>query len=120
VAARSFGDLGFGLRDVKVDHWQTTVTVLAACGNVDGYVPEGDNLSLADMARTRPTETNPGSAYGAADLGLNAAGRRIRKTVSAKTKVEVRDKLRELHRERGHRAAVHGGSTPWVMRWRTG
>jgi len=34
-----------------------------------------------------------------ADLGFNAAGTRIRKKVSGKTKVEVRDKLRELHKE---------------------
>jgi integrase len=36
---------------------------------------------------------------GAVDLGLNAAGTRIRKKVTGKTKVEVRDKLKELHRE---------------------
>jgi integrase len=36
---------------------------------------------------------------GAADLGFSPAGTRIRKKVSGKTKVEVRDKLRELHKE---------------------
>jgi integrase len=36
---------------------------------------------------------------GAVDLGLSPAGTRIRKKVSGKTKVEVRDKLRELHKE---------------------
>ena len=36
---------------------------------------------------------------GAVDLGFSPAGTRIRKKVSGKTKVEVRDKLRELHRE---------------------
>jgi hypothetical protein len=36
---------------------------------------------------------------GAADLGISPAGTRIRKKVSGKTKVEVRDKLRELHKE---------------------
>jgi integrase len=36
---------------------------------------------------------------GAVDLGFSAAGTRIRKKVSGKTKVEVRDKLRELHKE---------------------
>jgi integrase len=33
------------------------------------------------------------------DLGFNPAGTRIRKKVSGKTKVEVRDKLKELHKE---------------------
>jgi hypothetical protein len=36
---------------------------------------------------------------GAVDLGFSPAGARIRKKVSGKTKVEVRDKLRELHKE---------------------
>jgi hypothetical protein len=36
---------------------------------------------------------------GAVDLGLSPAGARIRKKVSGKTKVEVRDKLRELRKE---------------------
>jgi hypothetical protein len=36
---------------------------------------------------------------GAVDLGLSPAGTRTRKKVSGKTKVEVRDKLRALHKE---------------------
>jgi len=36
---------------------------------------------------------------GAVDLGVSPAGTRIRKKVSGRTKVEVRDKLRELHKE---------------------
>ena len=36
---------------------------------------------------------------GAVDLGFSPAGTRTRKRVSGKTKVEVRDKLRELHKE---------------------
>jgi hypothetical protein len=52
------------------------------------------------MARTRSTGTNPRKRYiGAVDLGLSPAGTRIRKKVSGKTKVEVRDKFRELHKE---------------------
>lgn len=34
-------DLDFDLRDASIDHQRTAVTVLAACGNVDIYVPEG-------------------------------------------------------------------------------
>jgi len=36
---------------------------------------------------------------GAVDLVFSPAGTRIRKKVSGKTKVEVRDKLREIHKE---------------------
>lgn len=36
---------------------------------------------------------------GAVDLGFSPAGTRIRKKVSGRTKVEVHDKLRELHKE---------------------
>jgi hypothetical protein len=36
---------------------------------------------------------------GAVDLGISPAGTRICKKVSGKTKVEVRDTLRELHKE---------------------
>src|SRR5258708_38631933 len=36
---------------------------------------------------------------GAVSLGFGPNGRRIRKKVIGKTKVEVRDKLRQLHRE---------------------
>jgi hypothetical protein len=47
VAASCFGDLDFDLRSVTVSHWQTTVTVLAAFGNVDVYVPEGINVDVS-------------------------------------------------------------------------
>jgi hypothetical protein len=49
VAASGFGDLDFDLREVTVDHWQTTVTVLAAFGNVDVYVPEGINVEVSGL-----------------------------------------------------------------------
>jgi hypothetical protein len=38
---------------------------------------------------------------GAVDLGFSPAGKRIRKKVSGKTKAEVRDKLKELHKAAG-------------------
>jgi len=49
VAASGFGDLDFDLRNVTVDHWQSTVTVLAAFGNVDVYVPEGVNVDVSGI-----------------------------------------------------------------------
>jgi integrase len=44
---------------------------------------------------------------GAVDLGLSPDGTRIRKKVSGKTKAEVRDKLRDLHKE------LDAGLRPW-------
>jgi len=42
----------------------------------------------------------PKSRYvGAISLGYDPKGKRIRKSVTGKTKAEVRDKLKELHRE---------------------
>jgi hypothetical protein len=49
VAASGFGDLDLDLREVTVDHWHTTVTVLAAFGNVDVYVPEGINVEVTGV-----------------------------------------------------------------------
>jgi len=49
VAASGFGDLDLDLRNVTVDHWQSTVTVLAAFGNVDVYVPEGVNVDVSGI-----------------------------------------------------------------------
>ena len=43
---------------------------------------------------------------GAVSLGFNASGTRVRKKVSGRTKTEVRDKLRELHKQ------VEGGLRP--------
>ena len=50
VAASSFADLDFDLRNVTVDHWPTTVTVLATFGNVDVYVPEGVNADVSGIS----------------------------------------------------------------------
>ena len=50
LAASGFGDLDLDLREVTVDHWQTTVTVVAAFGNVDVYVPEGVNVDVGGVA----------------------------------------------------------------------
>lgn len=50
LAASALGDLDFDLRDAVIERPQTTVTVLAALGNVDIYVPEGVNVDVAGMA----------------------------------------------------------------------
>jgi hypothetical protein len=49
VAASAFGDLDFDLREATIDRRQTAVTVLAAFGNVDVYVPEGVNVDVAGI-----------------------------------------------------------------------
>jgi hypothetical protein len=49
VACSVFGDLDFDLRDATVDRGRTAVTVLAAFGNVDIYVPEGVNVDVGGL-----------------------------------------------------------------------
>jgi hypothetical protein len=49
VAASAFGDLDFDLRDATMDRRRTTVTVVAAFGNVDVYVPEGVNVDVGGL-----------------------------------------------------------------------
>jgi len=56
---------------------------------------------------------------GALALGFSPAGTRIRKKVSGKTKVEVRDKLCELHEQVDVSLRSDDG-TPWAARSRTG
>jgi hypothetical protein len=51
----------------------------------------GDDLIYWDASRNR--------YIGAVERGRSPAGTRIRKKVSGETKVEVRDKLKELHKE---------------------
>jgi Domain of unknown function (DUF1707)/Cell wall-active antibiotics response 4TMS YvqF len=46
VAASVCGDLDLDLRDATMDEEQAAVTVLAAFGNVDLYVPEGVNVDV--------------------------------------------------------------------------
>ena len=49
LATSGFGDLDFDLREVTIDCWRTTVTVLAAFGNIDVYVPEGINVEVSGV-----------------------------------------------------------------------
>jgi hypothetical protein len=49
VAASVFGDLDLDLRDATMDKERAAVTVLAAFGNVDVYVPEGVNLDVGGL-----------------------------------------------------------------------
>ena len=62
-AASAFGDLDFDLRNATMDTGQAEVTVLAAFGNVDIYVPEGVNV---DVGGSRFSAT---AAIGAATQG---------------------------------------------------
>ena len=49
VATCALGDLDFDLREATIDQRQTAVTVLAAFGNVDVYVPEGVNVDVGGI-----------------------------------------------------------------------
>jgi hypothetical protein len=49
VAASVGGDLDLDLRDATLDEARAAVTVLAAFGNVDIYVPEGVNVDVGGL-----------------------------------------------------------------------
>ena len=49
IAGSVFGDLDFDLREATVDQSRTAVTVLAAFGNVDVYLPEGVNVDVGGI-----------------------------------------------------------------------
>jgi hypothetical protein len=49
LAASAWGDLDFDLRDAAMDKGRAAVTVLAAFGNVDIYVPEGVNVDVGGL-----------------------------------------------------------------------
>ena len=50
IAASAFGDLDFDLREATIDRPRTVVTVFAALGNVDVYVPEGVNVDVGGIS----------------------------------------------------------------------
>jgi Domain of unknown function (DUF1707)/Cell wall-active antibiotics response 4TMS YvqF len=50
AAASVFGDLDFDLRDATIDRRRTTLTVAAAFGNIDLYVPEGVNVDVGGIS----------------------------------------------------------------------
>ncbi len=49
LAASALGDLDLDLREATIDQPQATVTVLAAFGNADVYVPEGVSVDVSGM-----------------------------------------------------------------------
>lgn len=49
-ATSVFGDLDLDLREATIDQRRTAVTVLAAFGNVDVYVPGGVNVDIGGTA----------------------------------------------------------------------
>ncbi len=50
VAASAFGDLDFDLRDATIDGRRTVLTIVAAFGNADIYVPEGVNVDVGGLS----------------------------------------------------------------------
>jgi Domain of unknown function (DUF1707)/Cell wall-active antibiotics response 4TMS YvqF len=50
VALTVFADVDFDLREATIDRAATTMTVLAFCGNLDVYVPEGVNVDVSGLA----------------------------------------------------------------------
>ncbi len=49
LAASVLGDLDLDLREATIDGPRTAVTVLAALGNADIYVPEGVSVDVSGM-----------------------------------------------------------------------
>jgi hypothetical protein len=49
LASSTFGDLDFDLREATIEQRRTAVTILAAFGNVDVYVPEGVNVDVGGI-----------------------------------------------------------------------
>lgn len=49
VAVTVFADVDFDLREATIDRPQTTMAVLAVCGNLDVYVPEGVSVDVTGL-----------------------------------------------------------------------
>ena len=49
AAVSAFSDIDLDLRDAELDSPEITVTVVAAFGNVDVYVPEGINVTVGGL-----------------------------------------------------------------------
>lgn len=49
VAVTVFADVDFDLREATIDRPRTTMAVLAICGNLDVYVPEGVSVDVTGL-----------------------------------------------------------------------
>jgi hypothetical protein len=49
AAVTVFADVDFDLREATIDQPQTTLAVLAICGNLDVYVPEGVDVDVIGL-----------------------------------------------------------------------
>jgi hypothetical protein len=50
AAVSAFADVDLDLREATIDRPRTTMAVLAVCGNIDIYVPEGVNVDVSGLA----------------------------------------------------------------------
>ncbi|HEY2522645.1 MAG TPA: DUF1707 domain-containing protein [Streptosporangiaceae bacterium] len=50
TAVTAFADVDLDLREATIDQPRTTLSVLAFCGNLDVYVPEGVNVDVSGLA----------------------------------------------------------------------
>jgi hypothetical protein len=50
LAVSAFADVDFDLREATIDEPNTTMTVVAVCGNIDIYVPAGVNVDVSGLA----------------------------------------------------------------------
>ncbi len=50
LAVSAFADVDFDLREATIDEPNTTMAVVAVCGNIDIYVPAGVNVDVSGLA----------------------------------------------------------------------
>jgi Domain of unknown function (DUF1707)/Cell wall-active antibiotics response 4TMS YvqF len=50
TAITAFADVDLDLREATIDQPRTTLSVLAFCGNLDVYVPEGVNVDVSGLS----------------------------------------------------------------------
>jgi Cell wall-active antibiotics response 4TMS YvqF len=49
AAVSAFADVDLDLREATIDQPQTTVAIVAVCGNIDVYIPEGVNVDVTGV-----------------------------------------------------------------------
>jgi Domain of unknown function (DUF1707)/Cell wall-active antibiotics response 4TMS YvqF len=76
AAATAFADVDFDLREAIIDRPETTMVILAVCGNIDVYVPEGVNVDVSGLTLSghRRDWGNDVTAPDAPTINVRAAG----------------------------------------------
>jgi hypothetical protein len=75
-AVTAFADVDFDLREAIIDQPQTTMVILAVCGNIDVYAPAGVNVDVSGLTLFghRRDWGNDVTAPDAPTINVQAAG----------------------------------------------